>query len=116
MVRCRPSASPSSLSLSLQIEQRYDLNEIRSLLTGTVRDNLTEDYQRSALKTAMQCLTGAAGENNVPADFCLRQLNKQRSVNWAVLPDKPSVIDGTVRPFAVIITIRGAVSFSYTSG
>jgi hypothetical protein len=56
----------------------------------------------------MQCLTGAAGANNVPADFCEKQLNKQRSVNWAVLPDKPSPIDGSVRPFAVIITIRGA--------
>jgi hypothetical protein len=55
----------------------------------------------------MQCLTGAAGANNIPEDFCERQLNKQRSVNWAVLPDKPSPIDGSVRPFAVIITIRG---------
>lgn len=77
------------------------------MLNGSLRDQLTEDYQRSALKTAMQCLTGAAGENNVPADFCQLQLNKQRSVNWAVLPDKPSVVDGSVRPFAVIITIRG---------
>lgn len=74
---------------------------------------MTEDYQRSALKTAMQCLTGAAGENNVPADFCQLQLNKQRSVNWAVLPDKPSIVDGTVRPFAVIITIRGDERFSF---
>jgi len=56
----------------------------------------------------MQCLTGAAGANNIPEDFCERQLNKQRSVNWAVLPDKPSPIDGSVRPFAVIITIRGS--------
>ena len=79
-------------------------------MNGTIRDNLTEDYHRSALKTGMQCLTGAAGGNNVPADFCLRQLNKQRSINWAVLPDKPSVVDGSVRPFAVIITIRGAAS------
>jgi hypothetical protein len=55
----------------------------------------------------MQCLTGAAGENNVPSDFCETQLSKQRSMNWAVLPDKPSSIDGSVRPFAVIITIRG---------
>ena len=55
----------------------------------------------------MQCLTGAAGANNIPPDFCERQLNKQRSVNWAVLPDKASPIDGSVRPFAVIITIRG---------
>lgn len=55
----------------------------------------------------MQCLTGAAGANNIPEDFCERQLNKQRSVNWAVLPDKPSPVDGSVRPFAVIITIRG---------
>ena len=55
----------------------------------------------------MQCLTGEAGANNIPADFCERQLNKQRSVNWDVLPDKPSPIDGSVRPFAVIITIRG---------
>lgn len=83
------------------------MNEIRQSLTSSVRDALTEDYQRSALKTAMQCLTGAAGANNVPAHFCELQLNKQRSMNWAVLPDKPSVIDGSVRPFAVIITIRG---------
>lgn len=55
----------------------------------------------------MQCLTGVAGANNVPADFCEKQLTKQRSINWAVLPDKPSPVDGTVRPFAVIITIRG---------
>lgn len=55
----------------------------------------------------MQCLTGAAGENNIPVDFCLSQLNKQRSLNWAVLPDKPSPIDGTIRPFGVIISIRG---------
>ena len=68
---------------------------------------MTEGYHRSALKTAMQCLTGAAGANNIPEDFCERQLNKQRSMNWAVLPDKPSPIDGSVRPFAVIITIRG---------
>ena len=60
----------------------------------------------------MQCLTGAAGANNIPADFCERQLNKQRSVNWAVLPDKPSPIDGSVRPFAVIITIRGIGFYS----
>lgn len=72
-----------------------------------MRDTLTEEYQCSALKTAMQCLTGAAGANNVPADFCDKQLHMQRSVNWAVLPDKPSSIDGSVRPFAVIITIRG---------
>jgi hypothetical protein len=84
-----------------------DVNQIRASLTSTVRDTLTEAYQLSALKTAMQCLTGAAGANNVPADFCDKQLNKQRSVNWAVLPDKPSPIDGSVRPFAVIITIRG---------
>lgn len=83
------------------------MNEILNSLNATVRDRLTEDYHRSALRTAMQCLTGAAGANNVPADFCERQLNKQRSVNWAVLPDKPSPIDGSVRPFAVIITIRG---------
>lgn len=83
------------------------MDEIRQSLTSSVRDALTEDYQRSALKTAMQCLTGAAGANNVPAHFCELQLSKQRSMNWAVLPDKPSVIDGTVRPFAVIITIRG---------
>ncbi len=83
------------------------MDEIRNYLNGIVRDELTEDYQRSALKTAMQCLTGAAGANNVPADFCEQQLTKQRSVNWAVLPDKPSPIDGSVRPFAVIITIRG---------
>ena len=80
---------------------------MRQILNGTVRDQLIEDYHRSALKTAMQCLTGAAGANNIPEDFCQQQLNKQRSVNWAVLPDKPSAIDGSVRPFAVIITIRG---------
>ena len=68
---------------------------------------MIEEYHRAALKTAMQCLTGAAGANNIPIDFCERQLNKQRSVNWAVLPDKPSSIDGSVRPFAVIISIRG---------
>ena len=83
------------------------MNEIRQLLNDSVRDALTEEYQLSALKTAMQCLTGAAGANNVPASFCEQQLSKQRSVNWAVLPDKPSSIDGSVRPFAVIITIRG---------
>ena len=81
------------------------------MLNGTLRDTLTEGYQRLALKTGMQCLTGAAGENNVPADFCQMQLDKQRSVNWAVLPDKPSTVDGSVRPFAVIITIRGRVAF-----
>ncbi len=84
-----------------------NVDQVRRYLNDTVRDSLTEDYQLSALKTAMQCLTGAAGANNVPADFCEKQLNKQRSVNWAVLPDKPSPIDGSVRPFAVIITIRG---------
>jgi hypothetical protein len=93
-----------------QIERNYDRNQIRNLLNGTIRDKLTEVYHRSALKTAMQCLTGAAGANNVPEDFCERQLNKQRSVNWAVLPDKPSPIDGSVRPFAVIITIRGRIN------
>ena len=77
-----------------------NVDQIRASLNDTLRDSLTEDYQLSALKTAMQCLTGAAGANNVPADFCERQLNKQRSVNWAVLPDKPSPIDGSVRPFA----------------
>jgi hypothetical protein len=92
---------------SFQIERSYDINEIHQSLNGTIRDTLTKDYHRSALKTAMQCLTGAAGANNIPADFCERQINKQRSVNWAVLPDKPSPIDGSVRPFAVIITIRG---------
>lgn len=97
----------SSISLSLQIEKSYDLESIRDYLNGSVRDELTDEYHRSALKTAMQCLTGAAGANNVPADFCDRQLKQQRSVNWAVLPDKPSPIDGSVRPFAVIITIRG---------
>lgn len=90
-----------------EIEKTFDRNEIQRYLTGKRRDKLIGDYHRSALKTAMQCLTGAAGENNIPIDFCERQLNKQRSVNWAVLPDKPSVIDGTVQPFAVIITIRG---------
>ena len=79
-------------------------------MNGTIRDALIRDYQHAALKTAMQCLTGAAGANNIPADFCERQLNKQRSVNWAVLPDKPSKIDGSVRPFAVVITIRGMES------
>ncbi|CAF0819815.1 unnamed protein product [Rotaria sp. Silwood1] len=93
-----------------QIKHSYDINEIRNSLNETIRDKLTEDYHRSALKTAMQCLTGVAGANNVPEDFCERQLNKQRSVNWAVLPDKPSPIDGSVRPFAVIITIRGALN------
>ncbi|CAF4184747.1 unnamed protein product, partial [Rotaria magnacalcarata] len=88
------------------IEQTIDLNQIRASINDTVRDELTEEYQGSALKTAMQCLTGVAGANNVPADFCEKQLTKQRSVNWAVLPDKPSPVDGTVRPFAVIITIR----------
>ncbi|CAF1302782.1 unnamed protein product [Adineta steineri] len=90
-----------------QIERSYNVNEIRNYLNGTVRDKLTEDYHRLALKTAMQCLTGAAGASNMPADFCDRQLTQQRSINWAVLPDKPSPIDGSVRPFAVIITIRG---------
>ncbi|UJR21298.1 hypothetical protein I4U23_024389 [Adineta vaga] len=93
-----------------QIEHSYDIEEIRNYLNGSVRDDLTEEYQRSALKTAMQCLTGAAGANNVPADFCDKQLNQQRSVNWAVLPDKPSPIDGSVRPFAVIISIRGSLN------
>ncbi|CAF1239448.1 unnamed protein product [Rotaria magnacalcarata] len=93
-----------------QIEQTIDLNQIRASINDTVRDELTEEYQGSALKTAMQCLTGVAGANNVPADFCEKQLTKQRSVNWAVLPDKPSPVDGTVRPFAVIITIRGTHS------
>ena len=55
----------------------------------------------------MQCLTGEAGASNIPADFCEKQLKIQRSINWAVLPDKPSPIDGCIRPFAVIITIRG---------
>ncbi|CAF5052043.1 unnamed protein product, partial [Rotaria sp. Silwood1] len=91
-----------------QIQQSYNFNEIRISINGTLRDTLTEEYQCSALKTAMQCLTGAAGANNVPADFCNKQLTKQRSFNWAVLPDKPSPIDGSVRPFAVMITIRGA--------
>ncbi len=90
-----------------------DLNQIQKSLNSNIRDALTEDYQRSALRTAMQCLTGAAGANNIPADFCEKQLNKQRSVNWAVLPDKPSPIDGSVRPFAVIITIRGKLIYEY---
>ncbi|CAF2405578.1 unnamed protein product [Rotaria sp. Silwood2] len=94
--------------INLTIQHSYDFNEIRISMKGTLRDTLTEEYQCSALKTAMQCLTGAAGANNVPADFCDKQLTKQRSFNWAVLPDKPSPIDGSVRPFAVMITIRGA--------
>ncbi|CAF4769865.1 unnamed protein product, partial [Rotaria socialis] len=57
-----------------QIEQTIDLNQIRASINGTVRDGLTEEYQGSALRTAMQCLTGAAGANNVPADFCEKQL------------------------------------------
>ena len=61
----------------------------------------------------MQCLTGAAGANNVPADFCHQQLKKQRSINWAVLPDKPSHEGGSVRPFAVIISIRGESRVDY---
>ncbi|CAF0755731.1 unnamed protein product [Adineta steineri] len=93
-----------------QIQRTYDRNEIRIYLNGTIRDILTQEYHRAALKTAMQCLTGEAGANNVPPDFCERQLNKQRSVNWAVLPDKISPIDGSVRPFAIIITIRGALN------
>ncbi|CAF2145697.1 unnamed protein product, partial [Rotaria magnacalcarata] len=93
-----------------QLKRSYTINDMRSSINETIRDKLTEDYHRSALKTAMQCLTGAAGANNVPADFCERQLNKQRSVNWAVLPDKPSPVDGSVRPFAVIITIRGTLN------
>ncbi|UJR28148.1 hypothetical protein I4U23_009402 [Adineta vaga] len=93
-----------------QLERSYDKNEIRRFLNGTIRDTLTGEYHRAALRTAMQCLTGAAGANNIPPDFCERQLNKQRSVNWAVLPDKASSVDGSVRPFAVIITIRGALN------
>jgi hypothetical protein len=77
------------------------------MLNGTQRDHLIEGYHRAALKTAMQCLTGSAGASNIPPEFCEIQLNKQRSINWAVLPEKPSTIDGSVRPFAVIITIRG---------
>ena len=83
------------------------MNEIRKILNGSERDRLIEGYHRAALKTALQCLTGAAGANNIPMDFCEQQLSKQRSVNWAVLPDKPSLVDGSVEPFAVIITIRG---------
>ncbi|CAF0860919.1 unnamed protein product [Adineta ricciae] len=93
-----------------QLEKSYDRREIRKYLNGSIRDVLTGEYHRAALRTAMQCLTGAAGANNIPPDFCERQLNKQRSVNWAVLPDKASPIDGSVRPFAVIITIRGALN------
>lgn len=96
-----------------QIVQTYDRTEIRRYLTGKRRDQLISEYHRSALKTALQCLTGAAGANNIPADFCEAQLKKQRSMNWAVLPDKPSPIDGTVRPFAVIITIRGGTTLVF---
>lgn len=94
-------------SCSIQIARRYDRKEISDFLQGGERDRLIEGYHRSALKTAFQCLTGAAGANNIPMDFCDQQLSKQRSINWAVLPDKPSPIDGSVEPFAVIISIRG---------
>ncbi|CAF4523040.1 unnamed protein product, partial [Rotaria sp. Silwood2] len=90
-----------------QIQSNYDVNETRISLNNTLRDALTDEYQCSALKTAMQCITGVAGADNLPMDFCNRILTKQRSFNWAVLPDKPSPIDGSVRPFAVLITIRG---------
>lgn len=84
------------------------------MLNDTVRETLTRDYQNLALKTAMQCLTGLASVHNVPAEFCERILSKQKSTNWIILPDKPSPIDGSVRPFAVIITIRGKL-FSINS-
>ncbi|CAF4038140.1 unnamed protein product, partial [Rotaria sordida] len=90
-----------------QIQSNYDVNQTRISINNTLRDALTDEYQCSALKTAMQCITGAAGADNVPTDFCNRILTKQRSFNWAVLPDKSSSIDGNVRPFAVLITIRG---------
>ncbi|CAF4881176.1 unnamed protein product [Rotaria sp. Silwood1] len=90
-----------------QIQSNYDVNETRISLNNTLLDALTDEYQCSALKTAMQCITGVAGADNVPMDFCNRILTKQRSFNWVVLPDKPSPIDGSVRPFAVLITIRG---------
>ncbi|CAF4040064.1 unnamed protein product, partial [Rotaria sordida] len=91
-----------------QIQSNYDVNETRISINNTLRDALTDEYQCSALKTAMQCITGTAGADNIPTDFCNRILTKQRSFNWAVLPDKPSSIDGSIRPFAVLITIRGA--------
>ncbi|CAF4141912.1 unnamed protein product, partial [Adineta steineri] len=90
-------------------EVKYNLSKTNPLemMNETIRDAIIENNQRSALKEAMQCITGTAGENNIPIEFCQEQLKKQRSYSWTVLLDKPSSIDGSVRPFAIFITIRG---------
>ncbi|UJR19779.1 hypothetical protein I4U23_022913 [Adineta vaga] len=90
-----------------QIEQNYDENDIRKSLDETTYDSLAEDYQRLALKMIMRCITGTAAEDNIPIEFCENQMKKQQSNSWAILLDKPSLVDGTARPFAVLITIRG---------
>ncbi|CAF4346735.1 unnamed protein product, partial [Rotaria sp. Silwood2] len=75
--------------------------ELRYLLNGTIRDKLTEDYQRSTLKTAMQCLTGAVGANNVSADF--------------FLSDKQSSVGRSVKSFAVIVSIQEHLQHAWLS-
>ncbi|CAF0753994.1 unnamed protein product [Adineta ricciae] len=91
-------------------KQQVEHGAILSTFNETTRDAMIEEHQLSALKTAMQCITGTAGENNLPVEFCEKQLKKQRSRNWAVLLHKPSAIDGSVRPFAVLITIQGTLN------
>ncbi|CAF1105077.1 unnamed protein product [Adineta steineri] len=90
-------------------EVKYNLSKTNDLkmINETIRDAIIENNQRSALKEAMQCITGTAGENNIPIEFCQEQLKKQRPYSWTVLLEKPSSIDGSVRPFAIFITIRG---------
>ncbi|CAF4283111.1 unnamed protein product, partial [Rotaria sordida] len=52
-----------------QIQSNYDVNETRISINNTLHDALIDEYQCSALKTAMQCITGAAGADNIPTDF-----------------------------------------------
>ncbi|UJR06815.1 hypothetical protein I4U23_011102 [Adineta vaga] len=86
------------------------IDVIQNSVNETIRDTIIKDYQNSALKTAMQCLTGTVGGNNLPKEFCEKQLKNPRSRSWTILLDKPSLIDGSVQPFAVLITIRGTLN------
>ncbi|CAF3874666.1 unnamed protein product, partial [Didymodactylos carnosus] len=68
-----------------QLKLTYNQDELKNSLTKSYRDKEVEQHQNSALKTAFACLSGEAGLNNVPIDFCERQINHRRSINWAVL-------------------------------
>ncbi|CAF0937150.1 unnamed protein product [Didymodactylos carnosus] len=88
-----------------QLKSMYNQDQLKNSLTKSYRDQEVEEHQNNALKTAFSCLSGEAGLNNVPPEFCERQINYRRSINWAVLPEK--LENNNIRPFAVIITIRG---------